>query len=65
MNLLNPESIVLVGGLMNAKKHFLQTAQAAWEENSFEQASNSSMVLMGKLGEWAGVRGAIQPFLSD
>ena len=62
MNLLNPESIVLVGGLMNAKAHFLPSAQRAWEANSFEQAHNSSKVLLGKLGEWAGVRGAIQPF---
>jgi len=63
MNLLNPASIVLVGGLMNAKEHFLPSAQRAWEANSFEQASSSSKVFLGKLGEWAGVRGAIQPFL--
>lgn len=63
MNLLNPASIVLVGGLMNAKEHFLPSAQGAWEANSFEQASSSSKVFIGKLGEWAGVRGAIQPFL--
>ena len=62
MNLLNPASIVLVGGLMNAKEHFLPSAQRAWEANSFEQASSSSKVFWGKLGEWAGVRGAIQPF---
>lgn len=63
MNLLNPECIVLVGGLVNAKDYFLPAAQNAWEENSFEQASSSSKVIWGKLGEWAGVRGAIQPFL--
>ena len=65
MNLLNPASIVLVGGLMNAKEHFLPSAQRAWEANSFEQASSSSKVLLGKLEEWAGVRGAIQPFLKS
>ena len=65
MNLLNPASIVLVGGLMNAKEHFLPSAQRAWEANSFEQAHNSSKVLLGELGEWAGVRGAIQPFLEE
>ena len=63
MNLLNPECIVLVGGLMNAKDHFLPSAQEAWEENSFEQARSSSKVLLGELGQWAGARGAIQPFL--
>ena len=65
MNLLNPASIVLVGGLMNAKEHFLPSAQRAWEANSFEQACSSSKVFIGKLGEWAGVRGAIQPFLEE
>ncbi len=65
MNLLNPASIVLVGGLVNAREHFLPTAQKAWEENSFEQASQSSKVILGILGEWAGVRGAIQPFLQE
>ncbi len=63
MNLLNPECIVLVGGLMNAKDHFLPSAEKAWEENSFEQARSSSKVLLGELGQWAGARGAIQPFL--
>ncbi len=62
MNLLNPECIVLAGGLMNAKEHFLPSAQKAWEENSFEQASRSSKVFGGELGQWAGARGAIQPF---
>ncbi len=63
MNLLNPECIVLAGGLMNAKDHFLPSAQKTWEENSFEQASSSSKVCRGELGLWAGTRGAIQPFL--
>ena len=65
MNLLNPERIVLVGGLVNAKEHFLPTARMAWEERSFEQSSSSSKVVLGKLGEWAGVRGAIQPLLQE
>lgn len=63
MNLLNPESIVLAGGLLNAREHFLPSARSVWEETSFSRASRSSQVLPGELGEWAGVRGAIQPFL--
>ncbi len=63
INLLNPECIVLAGGLVNAKEYFLPAAQKSWEKNSFEQAQNSSKVLVGKLGVWAGVRGSIQPFL--
>ena len=63
MNLLNPESIVLAGGLVNAKEHFLPFAEKSLKKNSFEQASNSSKVSLGQLGQWAGVRGAIHPFL--
>ena len=38
-------------------------ARRAWESQAFEEAHKSTAVKMGALGEWAGVRGAIQPFL--
>ncbi len=63
MNLLNPESIVLAGGLANAREHFLPAARRTWEESAFERAHGSSQVLWGTLGEWAGARGAVQHFL--
>ncbi len=63
MNLLNPESIVLVGGLGNAREHFWPSAQSALQESAFEQARDSSKVCWGLLGGWAGARGAIQSFL--
>lgn len=63
MNLLNPERVVLTGGLANARAHFWPTAQRAWEESAFERAHRSSQVLWGTLGEWAGARGAVQHFL--
>lgn len=64
MNLLNPEAIILAGGLAQAGPLLLDPARKAWEMQAFRRAYVSSQVLPASLGEWAGVRGAIQPFLS-
>jgi glucokinase len=64
MNLLNPECIVLAGGLARAGDLLLAPARRAWERQAFELARASCQVRLASLGEWAGVRGAIQPFLS-
>jgi len=64
MNLLNPEAIVLAGGLVQAGDLLLGPARRAWERQAFERARASAQVLPAALGEWAGVRGAVQPFLS-
>lgn len=63
MNLLNPDCVVLAGGLGKAGSLLLDPARRAWESQAFEEAHKSTAVKMGALGEWAGVRGAIQPFL--
>jgi len=63
MNLLNPECIVLVGGLAQAGELLLGPARRTWVHQAFERAHRSTRVLPGTLGEWAGVRGAIQPLL--
>ncbi|MFC1491344.1 ROK family protein, partial [Nitrospinota bacterium] len=63
MNLLNPECIVLVGGLAKAGDLLLDPAKQAWETQAFDRAWASTSVKIGTLSEWAGVRGAIQPFL--
>ena len=63
MNLLNPEVIVLVGGLARAGELLLGPARECWEAQAFARAHRSTRVVMGELGEWAGVRGAIQPLL--
>ncbi len=65
MNLLNPDLIVLVGGLGKAGDLLLGPARRAWESQAFEEAHTSTSVKFGALGEWAGVRGAIQPFLEN
>ncbi len=63
MNLLNPECIVLVGGLAKAGDLLLKPARKTWEVQAFDRAHESTSVRMGKLDEWAGVRGAVQPLL--
>ncbi len=63
MNLLNPDCIVLTGGLGEAGALLLKPARRAWESQAFKETRASTSVKPGVLGEWAGVRGAIQPFL--
>ncbi len=63
MNLLNPDRIVLVGGLGGAGDLLFEPARRAWESQAFKEARTFTSVKPGVLGKWAGVRGAIQPFL--
>ncbi|MEK6710349.1 MAG: ROK family protein, partial [Nitrospinota bacterium] len=64
MNLLNPECVVLVGGLAQAGELLLAPARRAWERQALGRARASAPVLLGALGEWAGARGAVQPLLA-
>ncbi len=63
MNLLNPERIVLVGGLARAGGLLLKPAEKTWKNQAFDKAHETTSVRIGTLGEWAGVRGAVQPLL--
>ncbi len=65
MNLLNPECIVLAGGLAKAGDLLLGPARKTWESQAFDRAHETTSVRMGTLGEWAGVRGAIQPLMKS
>lgn len=65
MNLLNPACIVLAGGMAQAGDLLLNPARAAWQTQAFERAHRSTPVLLASLGEWAGVRGAVQPLLES
>lgn len=65
MNLLTPERIVLVGGLARAGELLLAPSRVAWERQAFAAAHEATQVRIGTLGGWAGVQGAIQPFLGD
>ncbi len=65
MNLLNPERIVLAGGLAKAGDLLLKPAENTWKIQAFDRAHETTSVRMGTLGEWAGVRGAVQPLLNQ
>ncbi|MBT3435628.1 MAG: ROK family protein [Nitrospinaceae bacterium] len=63
MNLLNPEIIVLAGGLCGAGDLLYEPARRAWEKQAYDAAHTSTSVEFGDLGEWAGARGAVQVYL--
>lgn len=65
MNLFNPECVVLVGGLGKAGSLLVDPARRTWENQVFGRAHQSTVVKMGTLGEWAGARGTIQPYLDS
>lgn len=64
MNLLNPDRIVLVGGLARAGNLLLEPAKITWKAQAFERAAETTIVRVGTLDEWAGTRGAVQPLLN-
>lgn len=64
MNIINPELIVLTGGLAKAGGLLLEPARRTWEKQAFDRAHQTTSVRFGLLGEWAGVRGAIQPLMN-
>lgn len=63
MNLLNPDVIVMTGGLGGAGNLLYEPARRAWKKQAYDAAHASTSVVFGALGEWAGVRGAVQAFL--
>lgn len=57
-NLLNPEAIVLGGGVMGAGKFLLNPIRATIKRQAFAKASSNLKVLKAKFGNKAGLVGA-------
>ena len=58
LHVLNPEMVVLTGGMMGAGEAFLEQIRATVRANAFERAWSSCPVLWSTLGGDAGVLGA-------
>lgn len=62
INLLNPETIIITGGLTKAKNHFLPYSLQKCEELSLGDLFKKTNIKVGKLGVWSGTFGSIQIF---
>ncbi|MED5580107.1 MAG: ROK family protein [Nitrospinota bacterium] len=62
INLHNPETIILAGGLIKAKNHFLPYSLKECEKLSLNDLFKKTNIKIGKLGIWSGTYGSIQIF---
>ena len=65
VNILNPEMIVIVGGVTRAGDHLLGPLRAEVRRRAFDWAVRSCRIVPGELPETAGVIGAAGVFLSQ
>ena len=63
INLLNPEAVVVVGGVTRAGKHLFAPLEAELRRRAFHHAARSCVILPGALPDQAGVVGAAGLFL--
>tara|TARA_Y100000588_G_C14266646_1_gene930228 strand:- start:1410 stop:2327 length:918 start_codon:yes stop_codon:yes gene_type:complete len=63
INLINPETIILTGGLTKARKYFLPYSLQKCEELSLDGLFKKTKINIGKLGIWSGTYGSIQTFV--
>ncbi len=58
INILNPEMIVISGGVTRAGDHLLEPLRAEVRRRAFRKASESCRIVTSELGDMAGVIGA-------
>jgi glucokinase len=62
VNVLNPERVVLVGGVTRAGEHLLGPLRAEVRRRAFDWAVDACTIVLGELPETAGVIGAAGVF---
>lgn len=62
INVLNPEMVVICGGVTRAGSHLLEPLQAEVRRRAFREASEACEIVTGELGDMAGVIGAAGTF---
>jgi len=63
INLLNPEAVVLMGGVTRAGDHLLEPLRAEVRARAFQSSADACRIVPGELLETAGVVGAAGLFL--
>ncbi len=62
INILNPEMIVISGGVTRAGDHIFEPLRAEVRRRAFRQAADACRIVASELGEQAGVVGAAATF---
>ena len=65
VNVLNPERVVLVGGVTRAGEHLLGPLRSEVRRRAFDWAANACTIVLGELPETAGVIGAVGVFVAE
>ncbi|MCU0627073.1 MAG: ROK family protein [Gemmatimonadaceae bacterium] len=65
LNVLNPEVVVLAGGVVNAGESLFQPLRAEVKRRAFRPAVEACRIMPGALGGSAGVVGAVAAFLQQ
>lgn len=65
VNVLNPERVVLVGGVTRAGEHLLGPLRSEVRRRAFDWAARACTIVPGELPETAGVIGAVGMFVSE
>ena len=65
VNVLNPERVVLVGGVTRAGEHLLAPLRSEVRRRAFDWAAEACTIVLGELPETAGVIGAVGVFAAE
>lgn len=65
VNVLNPERVVLVGGVTRAGEHLLGPLRSEVRRRAFDWAARACTIVPAELPETAGVIGAVGVFISE
>jgi len=64
-NMLNPEMIVLFGGVTNLGEHLIEPLKEEVKRRAFKQATESLRIELSQLGDNSGILGAARNILSE
>jgi len=65
INTLNPEVIVISGGVSGAWEMFIERTRAEVEKRAFQRPAERAKIVRGQLGDDAGILGAAKRVLAD
>ncbi|HIB09403.1 MAG TPA: ROK family protein [Gemmatimonadetes bacterium] len=65
INTLNPDVVVVVGGVVGAGEHLFETIRSEAQRRSFRSAFETCDIVPGELPETAGIIGAAGIFISE